>query len=88
MRGGLSRAAHIAVPALFALGALGYASDTARRVEWSKNDARLFRNELERGLRAVAWQALNDLVPGRRERPCAKNPFSRTASRLPGAERN
>jgi hypothetical protein len=36
-------------------------SDTARLIEWSKNDARLFREELERALRAVALQGLSDL---------------------------
>lgn len=56
-------------------------SDTARLVEWSKNDARLFREELERGLRAVALQGLSDLgatpvrtPPGRVREPASPEP--------------
>ena len=33
----------------------------ARLVDWGKDDARLFREELERAIRAIAFQAVNDL---------------------------
>jgi len=36
---------------------------TARLGDWSRDDARLFRMELERAIRAVAVQAVNDLFP-------------------------
>jgi hypothetical protein len=40
-----------------------HAGSTVRLADWSENDARLFRTELEAALRAIASQAIEDLAP-------------------------
>lgn len=41
-----------------------HVGSTVRLADWSENDARLFRTELETALRAIASQAIKDLAPG------------------------
>jgi len=40
-----------------------HTGSTVRLADWSENDARLFRTELEAALRAIASQAIADLAP-------------------------